>query len=138
MSLSVKLQMRQSQSLVMTPQLMQSIRLLQFNHAELHQFIEQEVERNPLLELVGESGDAEQGQAPEPVVSDASEKPDTAVERMVESIDSDYENVYQDDHGEARPDAPELAGFGITGKLNKRRRDFLIGQISARPRLDLG
>ena len=110
MSLSVKLQMRQSQSLVMTPQLMQSIRLLQFNHAELHQFIEQEVERNPLLELVGESGDAEQGQAPEPVVSDASEKPDTAVERMVESIDSHYENVYQDDHGEARPDAPELAG----------------------------
>jgi RNA polymerase sigma-54 factor len=52
MALSAGLQLRQSQSLVMTPQLMQSIRLLQFSHVELTRFIEQEVERNPLLELV--------------------------------------------------------------------------------------
>jgi RNA polymerase sigma-54 factor len=52
MALSASLQLRQSQSLVMTPQLMQSIRLLQFSHVELTRFIEQEAERNPLLELV--------------------------------------------------------------------------------------
>ena len=40
MALSAKLQLRQSQSLVMTPQLMQSIRLLQLNHLELERFID--------------------------------------------------------------------------------------------------
>lgn len=52
MVLSARLQLHQSQSqsLTMTPQLMQSIRLLQFTHAELEQFIEEEVEKNPLLE----------------------------------------------------------------------------------------
>jgi hypothetical protein len=50
MALSAKLQLRQSQALVMTPQLMQSIRLLQLNHVELERFIEEEIERNPLLE----------------------------------------------------------------------------------------
>ena len=49
MALAAKLQMRQSQALVMTPQLMQSIRLLQFTHAELERFIDEEIERNPLL-----------------------------------------------------------------------------------------
>jgi len=51
MGLSQKLQVRQSQSLVMTPQLMQSIRLLQLSHLELSAFVEREIERNPLLEL---------------------------------------------------------------------------------------
>ena len=50
MALAAKLQLRQSQSLVMTPQLMQSIRLLQLTHVELEQFIEEEIERNPLIE----------------------------------------------------------------------------------------
>ena len=39
MALAAKLQLRQSQSLVMTPQLMQSIRLLQLTHVELERFI---------------------------------------------------------------------------------------------------
>ncbi|MCQ8782202.1 RNA polymerase factor sigma-54 [Mangrovibrevibacter kandeliae] len=49
--LSPRLQLRQSQSLVMTPQLLQSIRLLQFSHLELQSFVAAEVERNPLLDL---------------------------------------------------------------------------------------
>ncbi|MGI9352104.1 MAG: RNA polymerase factor sigma-54 [Rhizobiaceae bacterium] len=53
MSLSAKLQQRQTQSLVMTPQLAQSIKLLQYNHVELLDFIKDEVEKNPLLELAG-------------------------------------------------------------------------------------
>lgn len=52
MNLSMKLQVRQSQSLVMTPQLLQSIRLLQFGALELQGFIEREIEQNPLLEMV--------------------------------------------------------------------------------------
>ena len=57
MALSAKLQLRQSQSLVMTPQLMQSIRLLQLTHVELERFIDEEVEKNPLLERADGQGD---------------------------------------------------------------------------------
>lgn len=56
MALSAKLMMRQGQSLVMTPQLLQAIKLLQFSHIELANFIEEELERNPMLERVDESG----------------------------------------------------------------------------------
>jgi RNA polymerase sigma-54 factor len=50
MALSAKLELRQGQQLVMTPQLQQAIRLLQYSNIELNQWIEQELERNPLLE----------------------------------------------------------------------------------------
>lgn len=50
MALSAKLELRQGQQLVMTPQLQQAIRLLQLSNVELCSFVEQELERNPLLE----------------------------------------------------------------------------------------
>ena len=50
MALSPSFELRQSQSLVMTPQLMQSIKLLQMTAAELEHFIEEALEKNPLLE----------------------------------------------------------------------------------------
>ncbi|EIM24384.1 RNA polymerase factor sigma-54 [Microvirga lotononidis] len=49
---------RQKQSLSITPQLIESIRLLQLTHAELRQFVEQEIEKNPLLELAPNDGGA--------------------------------------------------------------------------------
>jgi RNA polymerase sigma-54 factor len=55
MALTAKLVMRQSQSLVMTPQLLQAIKLLQFSNLDLTAFIEQELERNPLLERAEDS-----------------------------------------------------------------------------------
>lgn len=42
--------MRQGQSLVMTPQLQQAIKLLQLSNLELAEYIDKEVEQNPLLE----------------------------------------------------------------------------------------
>ncbi|GAC1335192.1 MAG: RNA polymerase factor sigma-54 [Beijerinckiaceae bacterium] len=54
MALSAKLVMRQGQSLVMTPQLLQAIKLLQFSSLELANFIDEELERNPMLERVEE------------------------------------------------------------------------------------
>jgi RNA polymerase sigma-54 factor len=50
MSLGPRLEFRQSQSLVMTPQLRQAIKLLQFNNMEVAAFVDEELERNPLLE----------------------------------------------------------------------------------------
>ena len=49
-TISQKLDLRQSQQLVMTPQLQQAIKLLQLNNVELSEFIEEELEKNPLLE----------------------------------------------------------------------------------------
>ncbi|MBO0160403.1 RNA polymerase factor sigma-54, partial [Vibrio parahaemolyticus] len=50
MAPSTKLELRQGQQLVMTPQLQQAIRLLQLSNIELTQYVESELERNPLLE----------------------------------------------------------------------------------------
>ena len=50
MAIGPRLDLRQSQSLVMTPQLRQAIKLLQFNNMEVSAFIDEELERNPLLE----------------------------------------------------------------------------------------
>ncbi len=50
MALKARLDLRQSQSLVMTPQLQQAIKLLQFNNIELSNFIDSELMENPLLE----------------------------------------------------------------------------------------
>lgn len=50
MAMMPRMELRQGQSLVMTPQLLQAIKLLQLSHLELQSFVETELERNPLLE----------------------------------------------------------------------------------------
>lgn len=62
MALSQRLEFRQSQSLVMTPQLMQAIKLLQLSNLDLTTFVEEELERNPLLERAND--EAPGGEAP--------------------------------------------------------------------------
>jgi RNA polymerase sigma-54 factor len=61
MALSQRLEFRQSQSLVMTPQLMQAIKLLQLSNLDLSTFVEEELERNPLLDRASDG--------PEPTVA---------------------------------------------------------------------
>ena len=71
MALSAKLVMRQGQALVMTPQLLQAIKLLQLSNVELASVIEEELERNPLLERVEERPEpASEGVLPDPVVDE--------------------------------------------------------------------
>ncbi len=53
MALEIKASLKLSQSLVMTPQLQQAIKLLQLNRHEMQQMINQELVENPLLEEVG-------------------------------------------------------------------------------------
>ncbi len=50
MALSQRLDLRQTQALVMTPQLQQAIKLLQMSNIELAVFVDQELEQNPLLD----------------------------------------------------------------------------------------
>nr|WP_070959776.1 RNA polymerase factor sigma-54 [Hyphomonas sp. Mor2] len=61
MSAYQRLDMRQGQSLVMTPQLQQAIKLLQLSNIELAEFVAEEIERNPLLERGENAAPAETG-----------------------------------------------------------------------------
>jgi RNA polymerase sigma-54 factor len=116
MALSAKLQLRQSQSLVMTPQLMQSIRLLQLTHIELEHFIDDEIERNPLLERAEPQDDAASDQAqkadtiPEAVVDGDWFETETAwsAEAIAEKLDSSLENLFPDDPGTSERLGPDL------------------------------
>ena len=68
MALTQRLEFRQSQSLVMTPQLMQAIKLLQLSNLDLSAFVEEELERNPLLDRASDGPEAPV--AGEPAVED--------------------------------------------------------------------
>jgi RNA polymerase sigma-54 factor len=72
MALVPRLDLRQSQSLVMTPQLQQAIKLLALSSLEIDAYIAEELEKNPLLEIaqpdsgIGDAGEAEAPALPEP------------------------------------------------------------------------
>src|SRR5258708_8157177 len=72
MALTQRLEFRQSQSLVMTPQLMQAIKLLQLSNLDLAAFVEEELERNPLLDRANEDGNPADA-ANNPALNDASQ-----------------------------------------------------------------
>ena len=63
MSLLQRLEMRQGQALVMTPQLLQAIKLLQLSQLDLAAYVDAELERNPLLERI-EADPAGEREAP--------------------------------------------------------------------------
>lgn len=57
MSMSARMEVRQGQGLVMTPQLQQAIKLLQLSNLELQAYVEMELERNPILERADDGDD---------------------------------------------------------------------------------
>ncbi|HEX2255132.1 MAG TPA: RNA polymerase factor sigma-54 [Afifellaceae bacterium] len=61
-ALAGRLELRQTQSLALTPQLLQAIRLLQMSAAELEAFVERELEQNPLIDRAEAADDV----APQP------------------------------------------------------------------------
>ncbi len=71
MALGPSLSIRQSQQLVLTPQLTQAIKLLQLSNLELDAFIAEELSKNPLLELRPEEGEEA------PAADFASDEPDS-------------------------------------------------------------
>jgi RNA polymerase sigma-54 factor len=118
MALSQRLEFRQSQALVMTPQLMQAIKLLQLSSLDLAAYVEGELERNPLLERsdddnapaaaaeaqaesdasTGESGQGDQGDndgqgAEDWIGADL----ETSRSAMEEGLGTELENVFPDD-----------------------------------------
>ena len=112
MALGQRLEIRQGQSLVMTPQLQQAIKLLQLSNIELAEYCEAELEKNPLLERDDNSPDAER----EKVQADnPSERADESLARedfsKVSELDqSAQDNIY--DGGEAVRPASQDPGPG--------------------------
>ncbi len=96
MALSTKLMLRQGQSLIMTPQLLQAIKLLQLSSFELSAFVEQELERNPLLERSEEA--PEPMAAGEPVFTD--DRPSDNAD--VEAREGAWEGAADESSGEAQ------------------------------------
>lgn len=128
MGLTPRLEVRQSQNLTLTPQLMQSIRLLQLSHLELNAFVETELLRNPLLEREdgSEAGDAEAEPTEAPAELSAYEDTVDHADRIqsadtiASSYDTEVENVFPE---QAAQDAPaerepwtERSGGGDAGE----------------------
>src|SRR3954447_16384223 len=126
MALTQRLQMRQSQALVMTPQLMQAIKLLQLSNLDLAAYVEGELEKNPLLERAAEGepgvvdGNAEpveaefrdDGGAGEiGVVADRiDESLETSRSAIEERLGTDLENEFPDEASGRPRSPPGMAG----------------------------
>ena len=85
MAIAPRLDLRQCQTLVMTPQLRQAIKLLQFSNVEVAAFVEEELERNPLLERdeVDRRADrGARGAGPDRATADAASMPTRSRRRM--------------------------------------------------------
>ncbi len=116
MSLSVRLDLKQSQSLVMTPQLQQAIKLLQMSNLELTSFVEEELERNPLLQR-DENENTPTQEGGEPDTSDIAQENAAPLEDInlntqetsnQDSIDAEVDNQWSSD----TPGDQTLAGSG--------------------------
>lgn len=125
MALTPRLDIRQTQALVLTPQLQQAIKLLQMSSQEVAEFVEAEIEQNPLLDRdeAPEGGDVELGEpdaggeAAEPAPRDSVDfaEADTMPAAADEPLDTDYESMGTDDAG----DMPYESGFaGRGGRRN--------------------
>ncbi|MFZ5618703.1 MAG: RNA polymerase factor sigma-54 [Pseudomonadota bacterium] len=103
MALAPRLEFRQSQQLVMTPQLQQAIKLLQLSNLELAEFVEQQLEENPFLERAAEEegadAPAERGDGgddraeDEAGVASLDLESDGAETRAAEALDAPHEDA---------------------------------------------
>ncbi|MCR5878336.1 RNA polymerase factor sigma-54 [Phenylobacterium sp. J367] len=118
MALGARLEIRQGQGLVITPQLQQAIKLLQLSNMELEAFVEGELERNPLLQR--EDGERErESEGP------AEAAPDVAHDVSTDRIDDAGARAEMDaSHDEASPgehatgDAPEMGAADAGGSVD--------------------
>ena len=140
MAVSQRLDLRQAQSLVMTPQLQQAIKLLQLSQAELAAFVDQELEGNPLLERdeAPADGAAAEPAQPEPVPEAESSLAAEVREQWEESAGSEGEgNLDLAGDPAAWQSAPrqrtadeDFPGLDQTLTRALTLRDHLMDQIS--------
>jgi RNA polymerase sigma-54 factor len=125
MALGPRLELRQSQQLVMTPQLQQAIKLLALSNLELESFIADELERNPLLELGRDEHEPADAPTPEDVADLAGSEGDPATADMLiaggageADAPLDVDHVAEVFHHDCTSDTPAGGldgGLGLTG-----------------------
>jgi RNA polymerase sigma-54 factor len=124
MALSAKLTMRQGQTMVLTPQLLQAIKLLQMPNIELSAFIENELASNPLLERAEEREGAKpepheiEPEAPAAEVSAepgdwASETLETDAGGMAANLGTEVDNAFDGDRAAPSAAAPPSDGLSV-------------------------
>ena len=125
MAMGQRLEIRQGQSLVMTPQLQQAIKLLQLSNIELAEYCEAELEKNPLLERDESAPEPER----EAVERDApSERADESLARedftkVADLDESARDNMYDGELASASPE-PAAPGQPLTDWSQVRGRAF--------------
>ena len=139
MALGPRLDLRQSQSLVMTPQLQQAIKLLALSNLEIEAFIAEEVERNPLLDAERDGPDVPaQDSADEDWADLSGDDGDDPVttERLIEAdlgpdrdgpLDVDYvlETFHHDSAADGGPGLDGALGMtGASGSFDEDGPDF--------------
>ncbi len=93
MAITPRLELRQGQSLVMTPQLQQAIKLLQFSNLELRDYIEEELAANPMLER-----DENDGALPEERAAPEESSEAVEAESAADALDmQDYTNDWDEE-----------------------------------------
>ncbi len=140
-NMSQRLDLRQSQNLVMTPQLQQAIKLLQMNNVELSEYLEEELEKNPLLEKAEPEG-APTDNEPAPEIEARNERDD-----VEQTFDESWTGNESDAQSSSVPDYESnntMSGVGAGGNRNfddpelslentlaqtKTRRDHLLEQL---------
>jgi RNA polymerase sigma-54 factor len=116
LALGPRLELRQGQGLVITPQLQQAIKLLQLSSVELETYVEGELERNPLLQRDERDGD---GETPAAEAARAPEIAETSLDRVSDAqaaadIDARPEDLYAEvSPGEGVGEAHEGGGEGF-------------------------
>ena len=113
MALTQRLEIRQSHALVMTPQLMQAIKLLQLSNLDLAAYVEGELERNPLLERAGE-GDGEGEQR----AADREASPDAAPADWAAGASDRSDGTTQEQPGADLEDVPPADADAATSRSN--------------------
>ena len=101
-----RLEVRQGQGLVITPQLQQAIKLLQLSNLELEAFVEAELERNPLLSRVEPEAEAERPEDPAPA-ADGELRFDEGAPLAEAALDAPADALYDaapGEHNEVRTD----------------------------------
>lgn len=129
MALEIKQQLRQAQQLVMTPQLQQAIKLLQYNHLEMLGALELELKENPVLEMAShDEPPSEQELADRNDLSTLEqsiqepERADTEIFDPKDVFDVDWENYMESYGGDYAPaqkdfsDRPSLENMAAYGE----------------------
>ena len=97
MAQTPRLEIKQSTSTLLTPQLRQAIGLLQMTNLELNEVIEQELSRNPLLEREDDHLSSQEDNFPQ-TIDNLNDKVENPFEEPPISNDADYQNDF-DDYG---------------------------------------